>query len=84
MKEEIASYINAESFSAEVAPMLTRELVGKKPDEIEKFCDTYVKERLAVFWSERADRCAFKFGVSREKVLSVLKEALRDELFQLL
>ena len=82
--EELAADLQAKAWAKELAPSIVDEVRGKRPFEIDEFCNTYVTTRLPGEWVVKVAECAYRFGTARENVLPVLGVVLRDELFSLL
>ena len=79
----VAESLDTQTWAARVAPTLTNEIAGKRPFEIDQFCEEYVGTRIDDQLGERVSACAYDFGLPRYAVLAVLRVELRDELIRL-
>ena len=78
----MAAFLRAEEWAAGIAANAVREVVGKRPFEIEEFSRRYVASNLDPKIEERVAACAYEFGTERDLVKPVLWVVLRDELMQ--
>ena len=79
---------NAEAFGAsawaeDIAPQITGRIAGMAAFEVDEFCQTYVTNDLDATHTSNVARVAYEFGIERQKVLNVLRIALRDELLKM-
>lgn len=79
---KMADFMKVKSWTADVAPSLRNEVVGKRPFEVDDFSRSYVQGRLQDDMKESVAACAYEFGVERDAVLKVLQVALRNELLR--
>lgn len=82
--EEISQEFSAKAWAKDIAYQHKNEIEGKREFEIYDFCVTYVNEEFNPT-KEQEDRLresAYKHGIDREKVLSVLVVELRDCLLE--
>ena len=81
---KMAAFLRAEEWAAGIAATAVREVVGKRPFEIEieEFSRRYVESNLDPKIEERVAACAYEFGTERDRVKPVLWVVLRDELMQ--
>lgn len=79
---KMADFMKVKSWTADVAPALRDEVVGKRPFEVDEFSRSYVQGRLQDDMKESVAACAYEFGVERDAVLKVLQVALRNELLR--
>ena len=77
-----AKFLRAEEWAAGIAATAVREVVNKRPFEIEEFSRRYVESNLDPKLEERVAACAYEFGTERDRVKPVLWVVLRDELMQ--
>ncbi len=81
--EQIAKKLNAHEWAAKLAPELIDDIQGKQPFEIDEFCGIYIQKELGKNMEKEVSKGAYKFGIEKEGVLSVLRVVLRDELLKL-
>ena len=79
---KMAAFLRAEEWAAGIAATAVREVVNKRPFEIEEFSRRYVESNLDPKIEERVAACAYEFGTERDRVKPVLWVVLRDELMQ--
>ena len=80
---QIADRLDVEVWAAGLAPAIAAEVKGKRPFEVDEFCQTYVQHRLHKDWADRIGECAYELGIERYDVLSVMRVVLRDRLLVL-
>lgn len=82
--EQIADFLKAREWAAEVAPPLAGRISGKEPFEVDQFAERYVAETVSSGgWRRRLAACAYEFGRQRSEIPLVLRIALREELLRL-
>lgn len=81
--KEIADRLDARQWAGQLAPTLVQEVAGKRPFEIDEFSEEFVNARLDREWADRVAGCAYDFEIQRDRVRTVLRVVLRDELLRL-
>ena len=80
--KEIAEDLGAERWATDLAPTLLPGLRNLEPFEIDEFAVNYVREKLSDEWTRKVAASAYKFGVEKAGIRSVLRVVLRDALLR--
>ena len=83
MGKDMAARLDAYEWARKLAPRLRDEVAGKKPFQIDEFCQRYAYRRLSDEMETRVAQFVYESGNVRTHVLSVLHVVLRDELLKL-
>ena len=80
---KVAKHMDTRAWADHLAPTLKDEVAGKRPFEIDQFCEQYVETRIDDQLGDRVSICAYDLGLPRGAVLAVLRVELREELVRL-
>ena len=78
--ETIAAHVAPYEWAKSLAPTLIDRVEGKRPFQIDEFCDSYVSNELDEHMETLVSSASYQHALSKDGVRSVLRVVLRDEL----
>ena len=80
---EISDHFGAEDWANQLIPKLAKDIRGKEPFEIDRFCQNYVQNKISDEEMVRIYESADEMAIDKDGVLEVLAVVLRDKLLPL-